>query len=386
MPNFNIHDLREDVDKLHAPDTSHTVFPSEDGIGVNDVGGIAADSAPLKDNILERCSLLGYARDLEAQIQVQKPFLGEVAVTGEASIWYAAPNTGKTLLAIHMIIDAADRGIIDPSKIFYIAADDSANGLVEKLHILEEYGVHLLAPGHQGFETANFVKMITKMTKDDAVNGLFIIADTVKKFVSLMDKTEARNFGDTIRRFVMKGGTFVGLAHTNKNRDSGGGLIYAGTTDLLEDFDCAYVIDEVEHDDVRKVVAFRNIKRRGNVASASAYTYSIEEGQSFATLLGSVGKVGDKELTDLYRQSEVRSDMPIIAAIERAIGNGVTSKMRLAKEVGTSERMGRNRVVAMIERYTGDDPELHRWTFGVGGHGMRKYVLLTNGSPRQSEG
>ncbi|UVO49652.1 hypothetical protein M0208_03680 [Sphingomonas sp. SUN019] len=215
------------------------------------------------------------------------------------------------------------------------------------------------------------------MTHNDQVNGLCIVADTIKKFVSLMDKTEARKFGDTIRRFVMKGGTYVGLAHTNKNRSSDGKRVHSGTTDLLEDFDCAFMLDEVEKDEGRRVVAFENIKRRGNVASTAAYSYSIEEGQSYASVLASVGKVGDEELTELFRQSEVRSDTPIIAAIEREIANGIRSKMLLAKAVSCTERIGRNRVVTIIERYTGDDPAVHKWTFATGGHGKREYTPLT---------
>lgn len=320
--------------------------------------------------------MLGYASELEKDIKKQRPFLGEMAVTGEATIWYAAPNTGKTLLAIHLITEAVERGDIKPADIFYIAADDSANGLVEKLHILEEFGVHVLAPGHLGFETSRFGNTINKMIADDAVKGLCIVADTVKKFVSLMDKNEARKFGDIIRRFILKGGSFVGLAHTNKNRDGSGKLVYSGTTDLLEDFDCAYLLDEVEQADGRKVVAFQNIKRRGNVASTAAYSYSVEEEQSFSALLGSVVRVGDEDLAHLNRQAEARSDAAIISAIRRCIAEGINSKMLLAKAVSVQERLGRHKVVAIIERYTGDDPAVHEWTFAVGGHGKRQYILL----------
>lgn len=328
-------------------------------------------------NILNRCSLLGYASELEATMQAQRPFMGSLALTGQATVWYAAPNTGKTLLAIHLMIEAVERGEVEPSNIYYIAADDTANGLVEKLHILEEYGVHVVAPGHRGFETSKFVAMIARMTKDDAVNGLCVVADTVKKFVSLMDKGEARKFGDTIRQFVLKGGTFVGLAHTNKNRDSNGKLVYSGTTDIVEDIDCAYVIDEIpSDDDGRKVVSFQNIKRRGNVADKLAYSYATEAEQSFGGLLASVCEVGAEELAGLHLKAELRSDASIIEAIERSIHQRIDSKMHIAKSVGPLTKASRQQVVTILERYTGDDPAVHRWTFSVAGHGKRVYVLL----------
>jgi len=50
--------------------------------------------------------------------------------------------------------------------------------------------------------------------------------------------------------------------------------------------------------------------------------------------------------------------------------------MLLARAI--SERSGVSRVTALnlIERYTGDDPALHRWQCSRGAHGKMAYSLL----------
>ncbi|TOB30391.1 hypothetical protein CGK08_23560, partial [Vibrio parahaemolyticus] len=73
------------------------------------------------------------------------------------------------------------------------------------------------------------------------------------------------------RDFVMKGGTFIGLGHTNKNRDGDNKLVYSGTSDLIEDVDCIYMMD-IKYDNTdengtqTKHIQLINQKLRGNNA------------------------------------------------------------------------------------------------------------------------
>ena len=107
------------------------------------------------------------------------------------------------------------------------------------------------------------------MIADGSARGSFVILDTLKKFVSLMDKKQSSGFADIARRFVLKGGTLLGLAHTNKRDGPDGRPIYAGTSDILDDFDCGYMISEVSQPSgsAVRVVQFENLKRRGNVVA-----------------------------------------------------------------------------------------------------------------------
>jgi len=78
-------------------------------------------------------------------------------------------------------------------------------------------------------------------------------------------------------------------------------------------------------------------------------------------------------------------DAELIGVAITCISEGIDSKMLLARAI--SERSGVSRVTALnlLERYTGDDPVLHRWQFNRGAHGRQEYSLLVsapdNGPP-----
>lgn len=363
---------------VRAHGTSVTQEP--DSLPDTETSGLPEVSKPKHHphNLLQHYTLTGTAAELERMIEEQRPFLGKVCLSGQASVWYAKPNTGKTLLTMHLMIDAVINGGIEPSNIYYIAADDSAHGLVEKLHIMEDYGINIVAPGHNGFETKTLAQTMRAMIVRDAAAGIYIVADTLKKFMSLMDKNEGRAFGELIRQFTMKGGTFLALAHTNKQRGSDGKLVYAGTSDIMEDFDCAYVIDELvgAGNGRERIVEFDCTKRRGNVAQSVAYSFTTDPDASYAGLLASVQEVDPATMDGLQRQVAIRSDAVIIAAIEAVILEGITTKMELARAVGAREGLGRQSVVGIIDKYTGKDPDAHKWDFSVGERGRKVFSML----------
>ena len=69
------------------------------------------------------------------------------------------------------------------------------------------------------------------------------------------------------RRFTQKGGSIIVLGHTNKNKSENGRLFVAGTSDVVDGFDCAYITNilDTDHPETR-TVQFENIKQRGNVS------------------------------------------------------------------------------------------------------------------------
>ena len=190
-------------------------------------------------NPLARYSLRGQADSLERNMVNQVAILGRIALRGQATVLYAAPGTGKTFLTIHLLCDAIERGVLEPEKLFYLNMDDNSNGLITKVRIAELHGFHMLAPGHKNFEAKLFASKLKEMTDGDTAKGVVVILDTLKKFTNLMDKGSSSEFGSLVRNFVMKGGSVIALAHTNKNPGADGKPIHAGTSDIVEDFDCA---------------------------------------------------------------------------------------------------------------------------------------------------
>ncbi len=327
-------------------------------------------------NPLTKYSLLDMSAELEKQTVAQVRILGEIALMGQSTIIYAAPNTGKTLITLFLLIEGIKQGLIDPSKLYYLNMDDSGAGLLIKLRMAEEYRLHMLAEGYRDFRIAEFLSIIIEMVEMDQARGVIIILDTLKKFVDLMDKSKGSSFGNVIRRFIIKGGTLIALAHTNKNPGRDGKPKFGGTSDIVDDCDCAYTLAPVSNENGTKVVEFNNIKRRGDVAQTAAYSYCCKCGASYNEILLSVTPV-DVDLLEPIKQAEqLRSDAEIINAIAACITSGTITKMKLVDAVSERAGISKKSALNFIEKYTGDDPVLHRWKFAVGKRGAQIFVLL----------
>lgn len=330
----------------------------------------------VNQNQLDKYSLLGMSDEIEKQVMEEIYVLDEIALLGQATVIYAAPNTGKTLVTMKLVIQSIKQGQVDPKKVYYINVDDTAKGLLGKLRIFEEYGCHMLSEGYREFKVSEFLATIESMIESGNTQGVIIILDTLKKFTDLMDKRISSHFGKIMRKFVMKGGTVIGLAHTNKNKGLNGKPVHAGTSDIMEDFDCAYILDTVSEDASKKVVEFTNTKKRGNVALSVSYSYALERDIPYNELLLSVEKVNDTELTPLKHAAEVLSDAEVITAIESCINEGINTKMKLSGAVAERAKVSQRSAHKIIEKYTGDDPAIHKWSFVVGGRGAKSFMLL----------
>ena len=330
---------------------------------------------------LGRYSISDDIETLERQMVEQVPLLGNIALMGQATAIFASPNTGKTLLTLRLLTDAIDRKVVDPKKLFYLNMDDNSTGLVEKVKIASEYGFEMLADGYKGFQSSDFRKAMETMIETSTARGVVIVIDTLKKFVDTMDKARSTDFSKVIRRFCLQGGSVIVLGHTNKNPGANGKKMYAGTTDIVDDFDCAYILDtlKVQPEPGWKVVEFENLKRRGNVEVSVAYRYRNVPGSPYDAMLLSVKEEDYSMLLQLKEVVEIQNEMPVVDALRNAISEGTNTKMKLikgvAKTVGISERI----VGGILEKYTGTDPVTNYWQFVRGARGANTYTLLGQG-------
>jgi hypothetical protein len=314
----------------------------------------------------------------KAEMQEQVAILGDIALLGQWTVVYAPPNTGKTLIIIQLIIDGIKSGAIDPERLFYINADDNHQGLTAKLGLAETHGFHMLAPGYNEFRARDFLDHLRKLCRKGQAKGTIVILDTMKKFTDLMDKRMASEFGNVTREFIAKGGTLIGLAHVNKKRGADGKPIYAGTSDIVDDADCVYIMDTISDDSDIRTVEFENIKSRGMVAKRAAYLYSTAEGQGYLDLLASVTPVDDAKAGAL-RDAAARlndRDAPLIQAITDCINEGVTARVAITKKAARATGDSRRHVGRVLENHTGTDPNLHYWSFAIGERGVHTFDLL----------
>lgn len=341
-------------------------------------GPVADGSAASTQHPLAQYSLLGCVAELERGMVQQVPFLGGIALLGQATVIYAKSNTGKTLIVLYLIVEAIRKSLIDPNNLIYLNMDDNSSGLVEKLKLAEEYGFHMVADGHRGFEAKALRQAMEETIMSGTASKTIVVLDTLKKFVNTMDKGKSSEFARLIRRFVLKGGTVVALAHANKHPGQDGTTVYSGTTDIVDDFDCAYTVTTVAQqvDANSKVVEFTNIKRRGDVALTAAYSYALQRNISYHELLLTVSEVDQATLAPVKQAAEAVADADLIKVIAAYIGAGINTKMKLSSAAAERTGVSKRNALAVLDRYTGDDPIRHRWVFAVRERGAKVFELL----------
>ena len=328
---------------------------------------------------LVRFSLRGSADQLEADAADTKPLLGRFVMDGQATMIYAAPNTGKTLIILYLVLRAITEGKIDPNCVIYVNADDSSSGLACKGRLFQDAGAHMMAPGQKGMKIRHLVEKLVQAVEDGSARGTVVIVDTLKKFTDLMDKKRTSEFGQVCREYVMAGGTIVALGHTRKSPKADGSPQYQGTTDILEDFDAVYVaelVSDAGRTD-RRIVRLNMEKKRADSPNVVAYAYADEAGMSYEEKLASVEPIDPDDLTD-YRRSEAGVDeVRIGIAISEIIGDGFPGgKMALAEATAKACSISKRKAIRIIEGNTGSTRGVHLWETRTGEHNTQIYRMI----------
>lgn len=380
------------VPSLKPPNPAHSVGTAD----AHDVSGHAdSDAEQLKraeeirekqQHPLKRFSLRGASAHLERMASEQKALLDALLLSGQASAWYAPPNTGKSLICLALLVQAIEEGRIEGDNVFYVNVDDTSRGLAEKVGLLEQLNVHTLGEGENRFTASSLIPAVRELIDTGKAKGLFIILDTLKKFVSVMDKKESAAFATLCRQFVLKGGTLLCLGHTNKRPDQAGKLIHAGTSDIPDDFDCIYLISTRpdQPSETERIVEFQNTKRRGDVDARAVYSYTLQERISYDQRLASVTKLDASGFLPIEEAMSQERESATVRAIVSKISEGPIQKMALARAVSHGTGLGRHKVIAIIDKYTGGDASIHRWQFKLGARGMKLFELLDQPATEQA--
>jgi primase-polymerase (primpol)-like protein len=356
------------------------VYCSGRKLGSN--SGPHEDSQDSRKFDLSQFALNGMAAEMETKMLDDKYVLGRLAIMGQSTVIFARPNAGKTLLTIKLLIEAISTGEIQGREVYYINADDTYKGLVTKLKLAEEYNFCMLAPGHQGFQAKALPQILFNLIDQNDANGKILILDTFKKFADLMSKEKSSMFGETVRQFVSHGGTVISLAHVNKHRGEDGKLIHAGTTDSVDDTDCAYLLDIIAEDEFSKVrtVRFENFKSRGDVAIKADYQYNANEKVKYLDRLLSVRAVSEDEAamaSELSQRAErVHQNRAVIDIVKEGIRTGITKKTELCAHVMKNGGITRKKVINILDEHTGPSPGNYQfWQVEVGEKNSHTYWL-----------
>lgn len=330
-----------------------------------------------KRNPLLKFTLQGQAAHLEEMAVAQQPLLGSFCLTGQSTVLCAPPNAGKTLLTLALIVEAIEAGRIAGEDVIYINADDTMQGIADKVRVLDEYRVHMVAQGYQGFKAAMLTPLLEQMIEEDTARGTFLIIDTFKKFTQPMSKRDTSEFTDVIRRFVLKGGTLLCLSHTNKTPDADGRNIFAGVSDIIDDTDCVFIIDVKSEPNQTRTATLRNIKRRGNTPDTVAYSYSADPKLSYIERLTSIVEVDpEDERVEDHNDGRV-DDAEILHDLAKFIHYGSDiGKMALVRAASRKLAVSKRRVLKLLEQHVGTDDATHLWSYEVRARGRHAFVLL----------
>lgn len=329
-------------------------------------------------NILLTAAANGDSMKMKQQMSTDKFILKDLAILGQWTVFYAGPNTGKTLLTLWMLREAIIAGQIAGIDVFYANCDDTFKGGVEKLEIAEQVGFNMLLPNIRGFKPDTLLATMKAMAENNEANGKVIMLDTLKKFTDLMDKRVSSQFGDIARAFVSAGGSIICLAHVNKHKNTDGKSVYSGTADIRDDADCVYTIETLSKSDgfcnTTITVEFECSKSRGDVADKLAFQYTKEKGAGYRALFDSVKRVSKDVVASEIAAAETTeqefNDKNIIEHIKTAITNDVTSKRAIEMFVMESYGDSRRTVNRVLEKY-----EDRLWRVDKGLHNKSVYRL-----------
>lgn len=331
------------------------------------------------NNPFEDAALIHVHEQMEKEVQEQRPFLRGLALLGQSTVIYAAPNTGKTLWTMHALIDSVLQGDVDAKDIYYMNADDSGAGLLAKSRILGEHGIRMIGDGYNGFSADKFKPWLQTMIANDQVRGKIFIIDTLTRFFDTHQKGESRSFTKLIGQLTTRGGTFVGLGHTRKNPGLDGHAVYAGTADVVSDFHCVYMLEEISQGagGAFKTIEFKNTKRRGDVKLKAAFSYSNTPTSDYRELLNSVKPANNEDVSAIAILSEIQKDSRAIAVVQSCIRRGIHTKQALCRTAFKEAGIARSKIEAMLPKYAGTTPGIHFWNYTTGGErGAHVYKIL----------
>ena len=317
------------------------------------------DTSPI--NRLRSVVANGSSDNMKKQMLADKFVLKNLAILGQWTVFYAGPNTGKTLLVIWLLREQIRSGELDGGNVFYANCDDTYRGGAEKLRIAEQVGFQMLIPNVKGFRPDSLLSIMKEIAESGEAQGTVIVLDTLKKFTDLMDKRMSSQFGDIARQFVSAGGSLLCLAHVNKHRNSDGKSIYSGTSDIRDDADCVFNIEQIGDaslsNRITYTVQFECNKSRGDVADKLAFQYSKPAQGGYVELFESVARVGldvaNAAKKSVEEEEKIEIDASVIEKIKAAIENEQFIQSQIISFVASTAGIGSRQVRRVLGDYEG---------------------------------
>lgn len=321
---------------------------------------------------------------IEENALPQVPILMPIALSGEITVIIAAPNSGKTLLTFFMIREGIREKRFDPARIMYVNFDDTQQGLITKGKIANDFGFYMMAPGYRGASVEKVIKSMEDAIGKNKAQGVVLIFDTLKKFVDVMDKTQAKDFFILCRVFANLGGTVIALAHTNKD-----GVTPGGVSDIIDDPDMAWTLTNDGAGGPFVKATFSSNKHRGTGSASLEFLFDRHSPMGYLDRLETVSRVEEDDLdfsitpkkssSSKSRSASTAKQDPeerLVQIITEILNDSEKTKTALIAEAKEKSNEPRAKVEGTIEKYCGSDPLTHKWNRRKGSGAAWLYYLL----------
>jgi len=271
---------------------------------------------------------------------------GKFLYQGHFCVICSAPNAGKSTLARKIAKDLAAEGF----EVAYINVDASGSDIKAHHEESKKCGYRVIAPDlHTGAGVADVTKGLEGLAKSgEDFSQLVLILDTLKKFVDVIQKGQAKKFYATLRSLTTKGATVLILSHTNKYNNSDGKPVFEGTGDLRADVDeLVYLVSARADEDADLIISATVDKRKSDAQKMSfkmiAQTREIEILEDFLD----TGKM-------IQNQNNLWRDRPVIEWIEAKLrsGLGSMSMTDLQKEAVAGSVATKSQIREILFRYS----------------------------------
>jgi len=224
---------------------------------------------------------------------------------------------------------------------------------------------------------------VDKLVNEDSARKAVLLLDTVKKFVDVMDKKASSNFMTICRRFTAAGGTIIALAHVNKKKNDDNEGIPAGTSDILDDCDCAYVMhalkDEIGPEGKWRTVEFLQKKARGPVVPEAIYKYHINH-NDYSQMFNSVKLIEGDEVDRVRQQNAIDSekahDLEAIEAISSELDSSEPKTQKDILEALCHMGISRRTLIDCLKRWSCAQEDGGLWQLTRGDSNSNCYRLL----------
>ena len=289
-----------------------------------------------------------------------------IAARGQATVIYAPPNSGKTLVTMATLKERATSGAIGDLRVVYCNFDDDFNSCNLKGEFLNNTGIILIDNQKQTPDDA--VKMMEASIKDGSAGSMCFVLDTLIRFVSDSDKATQRVFTSIVQRFIGAQGTIIALGHTNKNKDADGKNVHGGTSDIRNSFSQSAMIeilvDPPEDQPGERQIKIKNDKLRGMAKCSNIYSYPHGDSKNWlerARCVRNVGEEGSREAVESFLAgSQRKQDQPIIDFITSELQRGPQTHSNIVRAAGSDVAGTQKSREKVLAEYVGDIWEISR--------------------------